>query len=122
LGAPFGYALRAGRDSALRADAIGIDVRRRQWAAFTLAGAFAGLAGALFAFSKGSISPETLSVPRSVDALAMVLLGGVQTLTGPVWGAGVFTWLQDVVSREIGFWRAALGALLLMIVLWQSSR
>ena len=122
LGAPFGYALRAGRDSALRADAIGIDVRRRQWAAFTLAGAFAGLAGALFAFSKGSISPETLSVPRSVDALAMVLLGGVQTLTGPVWGAGIFTWLQDVVSREIGFWRAALGALLLMIVLWQSSR
>jgi branched-chain amino acid transport system permease protein len=52
----------------------------------------------------------------------MVLLGGVQTLTGPVWGAGVFTWLQDVVSREIGFWRATFGALLLVIVLWQSSR
>jgi branched-chain amino acid transport system permease protein len=132
--APFGYALRAGRDSPLRAEAIGIDVRGRQWAAFSIAGLFAGLAGALFAFSKGSISPETLSVPRSVDGLAMVLLGGIQSLTGPVWGAALFTWLQDAVSREIDYWRAALGAILLAIVIalpqglaglasrWPSSR
>jgi branched-chain amino acid transport system permease protein len=132
--APFGYALRAGRDSPLRAEAIGIDVRGRQWAAFGIAGLFAGLAGALFAFSKGSISPETLSVPRSVDGLAMVLLGGIQTLSGPVWGAALFTWLQDAVSREIAYWRAALGAVLLALVLvfpqglaglaarWPSSR
>jgi branched-chain amino acid transport system permease protein len=120
---PFGYALRASRDSPLRAGAIGIDVRAQQWAAFILAGLFAGLAGALFALSKGSISPETLSVPRSVDGLVMVLLGGVQTLTGPVWGAAIFTWLEDVVSREIAYWRAALGALILVLVLlrqWSS--
>ena len=134
LRSPFGYALRAGRDSPLRAEAIGIDVRGRQWAAFTLAGAFAGLAGALFAFSKGSISPETLSVPRSVDGLAMVLLGGIQSFSGPVWGAALFTWLQDSVSREVDYWRAALGAVLLLLVLalpqglaglatrWPSSR
>jgi branched-chain amino acid transport system permease protein len=114
---PFGYALRASRDSPLRAQAVGIDVRAQQWAAFVLAGAFAGLAGALFAFSKGSISPETLSVPRSVDALVMVLLGGVQTLTGPVWGAALFTWLEDTVSREIAYWRAAIGAVILLLVL-----
>ena len=111
-----GYALRAGRDSPLRAGAIGIDVRAQQWAAFILAGLFAGLAGALFAFSKGSISPETLSVPRSVDGLVMVLLGGVQTLTGPVWGAAAFTWLEDFVAREIAYWRAALGGLILVLV------
>ena len=115
--APFGYALRASRDSPLRAEAIGIDVRAQQWAAFVVAGAFAGLAGALFAFSKGSISPETLSVPRSVDALVMVLLGGVQTLAGPVLGAGLFTWLEDAVSREIAYWRAAMGAVILLLVL-----
>jgi len=114
---PFGYALRAARDSPLRAEAIGIDVRAQQWAAFIVAGTFAGLAGALFAFSKGSISPETLSVPRSVDGLVMVLLGGVQTLTGPVWGAGLFTWLEDAVSREIAYWRAAIGAVILLLVL-----
>jgi branched-chain amino acid transport system permease protein len=114
---PFGYALRAGRDSPLRADAIGIDVRKVQWAAFALAGAAAGVAGALYAFSKGSISPETLSVPRSVDALVMVLLGGVQTLTGPAWGAALFTWLEDSISRSIDYWRAALGAVILLLVL-----
>ncbi|MDH4189662.1 MAG: ABC transporter permease, partial [Betaproteobacteria bacterium] len=80
---PFGFALRAGRDSPLRADAIGIDVRRNQQAAFVAAGFTAGLAGALYVFSKGSTSPETLAIPRSVDALVMVLLGGVQTLSGP---------------------------------------
>ena len=116
-GSPFGYALRASRDSALRAEAIGIHVRRQQWAAFIVAGACAGLAGALFAYSKGSISPETLSVPRSVDALVMVLLGGVQSLAGPVWGAALFTWLEDSVSREIAYWRAAIGAAILLLVL-----
>jgi len=114
---PFGYALRAGRDSPLRADAIGIDVRVVQWTAFAVAGAAAGVAGALYAFSKGSISPETLSVSRSVDALVMVLLGGVQTLTGAAWGAALFTWLEDSVSRSIDYWRAALGAVVLLLVL-----
>jgi branched-chain amino acid transport system permease protein len=115
--APFGQGLRAGRDSPLRAAAIGIDLRAMQWAAFGVAGFFAGAAGALFAFSKGSISPETLSVPRSVDGLVMVLLGGVQTLTGPAWGAALFTWLEDSLSREVAYWRAAIGVVILALVL-----
>ncbi len=114
---PFGYALRAGRDSALRAEAIGIDVRRTQWAAFALAGAFAGLAGGLYAFSKGSISPETLAIPRSVDALVMVLLGGLNALAGPLFGAAAFTWLADTLSRVTDYWRATLGVAILAIVL-----
>ena len=92
-------------------------MRAQQWAGFIVAGLFAGVAGAVFAFSKGSISPETLSVPRSVDALVMVLLGGVQTLTGPVWGAALFTWLADAAAREIEYWRGALGAVILLLVL-----
>jgi branched-chain amino acid transport system permease protein len=117
LYAPFAYPLRASRDSALRAGAIGIDVRAHQWAAFVIAGLCAGLAGALYAFSKGSISPEALAVPRSVDGLVMVLLGGLHTLTGPVWGAALFTWLQDSVSRGFDYWRAAIGAVILLLVL-----
>jgi branched-chain amino acid transport system permease protein len=117
LYAPFGYALRAGRDSPLRAESVGIDVRAMQWAGFVFAGLFAGLAGALYAFSKGSISPEALAVPRSVDGLVMVLLGGLHTLTGPVWGAALFTWLQDAVSRGFDYWRAAIGGILLVVVL-----
>jgi branched-chain amino acid transport system permease protein len=134
IDAPFGQALRAVRDSPLRAEAIGIDARAHQWLAFMAAGLFAGLAGGLFAFSKGSISPETLSVPRSVDALVMVLLGGVHTLTGPLLGAAVFTWLADAASRAFDYWRAATGGVILLLVLafpqglagalarWPSSR
>jgi branched-chain amino acid transport system permease protein len=114
---PFGYALRAARDSPLRAEAVGIPTRRVQWAAFAAAGTLAGVAGAVYAFSKGSISPEVLSVPRSVDGLVMVFLGGVQTLTGPVWGAALFTWLEDATSREIEYWRAAIGGVILALVL-----
>jgi branched-chain amino acid transport system permease protein len=115
--APFGYALRAGRDSPLRAAALGIDVRAIQWAAFALAGTYAGLAGGLYAFSKGSISPETLAIPRSVDALVMVLLGGLNALAGPLIGAAAFTWLQDTLARATEYWRAVLGTAILLIVL-----
>ncbi|MFC7458933.1 ABC transporter permease [Hydrogenophaga defluvii] len=117
LFSPFGYALRAGRDSFLRADAIGLDVKAMQWVAFVIAGAFAGVAGALFAFSKGCISPEALNVSRSVDGLVMVLLGGIQTLAGPVVGAVSYTWLHDVMARSTEYWRALLGAVILILVL-----
>jgi branched-chain amino acid transport system permease protein len=117
LFAPFGYAMRAGRDSALRAEAIGIDVKRVHWLGFAIAGAVCGVAGGLFAFAKGSISPETISVSRSIDGLVMVLLGGIQTLTGPIAGASVFTILQDMVMRQTEYWRALLGAIILLLVL-----
>jgi branched-chain amino acid transport system permease protein len=117
LFSPFGYAMRAGRDSVLRADAIGIDVKRMQWAAFVIAGLFAGLAGSLFVFAKGSISPDSMAVGKSVDGLVMVLLGGLQTLAGPVVGAVTFTWLQDSVARSTDYWRALLGAIILLLVL-----
>ena len=117
LFSPFGYALRAGRDSAVRAEAIGINVKHVQWAAFVVAALFAGLAGALFAFSKGSISPDSLGISRSIDGLVMVLLGGVQTLAGPLVGAVAFTWLQDSVARGTDYWRALLGAIVLLLVL-----
>ncbi len=117
LFSPFGYTLRAGRDSVLRADAIGIDVKRMQWTAFVIAGAAAGLAGSLYAFSKGSISPESMSVGKSIDGLVMVLLGGVQTLAGPVVGAVTFTWLHDTVARNTDYWRALLGGIILLLVL-----
>ena len=114
---PFGYAMRAGRDSPLRSDAIGIDVFRFQWAGFILAGTLCGVAGGLFAFSKGSIAPDVIHVGRSIDGLVMVLLGGVQTLTGPVVGAALFTWLQDLIAREFQYWRAALGLTILVLVI-----
>ncbi len=117
LFSPLGYAMRASRDSTLRAEAIGIDTKRVQWAAFVIASLFCGLAGSLYAFSKGTISPEVISVSRSVDGLVMVLLGGIQTLTGPVAGAALFTWLQDAVARQTDYWQALLGVAILLLVI-----
>lgn len=115
--APFGYALRAGRDSPLRAEAIGIDLLRTQWAAFALAALFAGLAGGLFAFFKGSVFPTYLAIPKSVDALLMVLLGGVQTISGPILGATVFEGLSEQLVRWTDYWRAAMGLIIIGLVL-----
>jgi len=114
---PFGFALRAARDAAHRAEALGIDVHRRQWRAFALAGAFAGLAGGLYAFSKGSISPETLGIGRSVDVLVMLLLGGLNAVFGPLLGAAAFVWLQDTLSRTTEYWRALVGGGILILVI-----
>ncbi|HEX2727759.1 MAG TPA: branched-chain amino acid ABC transporter permease, partial [Beijerinckiaceae bacterium] len=115
--APFGYALRGARDSELRADAIGIDVRMHRWLSFTLAGAIAGLAGGLYVFSKGSIDPSALGIPTSVDALTMLLLGGIQTVMGPVVGAAVLHVLRDQIMPLTEMWRLILGLSIIAMVL-----
>src|SRR5690606_26914486 len=114
---PFGYAMRASRDSTLRAYALGIDVKSVQWIAFIISGLFAGLAGALFVFSKGSVSPDVISVSKSVDGLVMVLLGGLQTLVGPLVGAATFKLLQDHFMSLTTYWHALFGGVILLLVL-----
>ncbi|GGG26689.1 ABC transporter permease [Caldovatus sediminis] len=116
--APFGYALRALRDSGPRAAAIGIPAVPVRWLAFALAAAMAGIAGALFAYGKGSVFPTLLAIPRSVDALLMVLLGGVQTVTGPIWGALAYAGLSEQLVRATGHWRLVLGLAIVALVLF----
>jgi branched-chain amino acid transport system permease protein len=117
LYAPFGYALRATRDSPLRAEAIGLNAGLLRLAALVIAGAAAGLAGALSAFSKGSVFPTYISVSRSVDALLMVLLGGVQSMAGPVVGALAYTGLFDGLLLVTDLWRLVLGLAIIALVL-----
>ena len=116
--APFGYALRAQRDSPLRAEAIGMDGFRIRWLAFALAALMAGVAGGFFAYAKGSVFPTFLSIPRSVDALLMVLLGGVRTLSGPILGALAYTGLQEQLVRVTDLWRLVLGCAIVVLVLF----
>jgi branched-chain amino acid transport system permease protein len=115
--APFGYALRAGRDAPLRAEATGIDLMRVRWVAFAIAGSFGGLAGGLFAYAKGSVFPTYIAVSRSVDALLMVLLGGIHTMTGPLVGALLYVGLQEQISRLTDLWRLVLGLIIIGLVL-----
>jgi branched-chain amino acid transport system permease protein len=115
--APFGYALRASRDAPERAEALGIDVRRVRWTAFVAGAAFAGLAGALQAFQKGAVFPNALSIPISVDGLVMVLLGGLQTLSGPIVGAIAYHGLSTELIRHAEYWRALLGVAIVVLVI-----
>ena len=113
---PFGYALRATRDSPLRGEAIGINGKRVQWTAFVIAGTVAGVAGALFAYLKGSVFPDTLGISLSVDALVMVLLGGVETILGPVVGAIVYKALNIWLVSQTDLSKLVLGAFIVLIV------
>ena len=107
--------MRACRDSALRAGSIGIQLHKHQWLAFTVAGGFAGLAGGIYVFSKGSVFPDEMAIARSFDFLLMVLLGGVDTILGPVIGSGAFIWLHDTIAR-IEFWQLILGLVFILLV------
>ncbi|WP_158970346.1 ABC transporter permease [Chachezhania sediminis] len=113
---PFGYALRAGRDSPRQAEAMGIDVKRVQYVAFALAGVMAGLAGGIFVFSKGSVFPTELEIGASFDALIVVFLGGVKTLAGGVVGAGFMTVVEDWLTR-LEYWRLLLGLVIIAVVI-----
>ena len=117
LFSPWGYALRAVRDSASRAAASGLSPLRLRVGAFALAGAGAGLAGGLFAFAKGGVFPSEAGIGRSVDALLAVLLGGVQTMAGPIVGALAYTALYDLLLRATEWWRLCLGAAIIALVL-----
>src|SRR5690242_2106546 len=113
---PFGFALRAMRDSPLRTEAIGIDGKRIQWTAFVIAGTVAGVAGALFAYLKGSVFPDNLGIPLSVDALVMVLLGGVETVSGAVVGAIVYKALSIWLVSQTDWSKLVLGAFIIVVV------
>lgn len=117
LYAPYGFALRASRDSSLRAEAIGLPTQRLRLAAVTIAGAAAGLAGAMFTFAKGSAFPGYAGIDRSVDGLLMVLLGGVQTISGPIVGALAYTALYDGLLQMTSSWRFVLGAAIVGLVI-----
>ena len=112
---PFGYTLSACRDSALRTESIGINLRIHQWFAFAMAGAFAGLAGGIYVFSKGSVFPDEMAIARSFDFLLMVLLGGIDTISGPLAGSAVFIWLHDKIAR-VDFWQLILGLIFIVLV------
>src|SRR5262249_22802465 len=103
-------------DSPLRSEAIGIDGKRIQWTAFVIAGTVAGLAGALFAYLKGSVFPDNLGISLSVDALVMVLLGGVETVSGAVVGAIVYKALSIWLVSQTDWSKLVLGAFIIVVV------
>lgn len=115
---PFGYSLRAARDNQKRAEAIGLPVRVIQFFGLMLAGAFSGLAGGLFALSKGSVFPTMMDVHITLNAFVITLLGGLQTISGPIVGSVIYTLLESEISRQTQLWRFVLGLIILGLVMF----
>ena len=118
LRSPFGRALQGIRENEHRMEAIGFPVFRYKLAAFTISGAFAGLAGYLFAILNSSVNPEMLSWHQSADGLLMLILGGMGQLWGGVIGAFTFMLLQEVLSTFTKQWHLWLGIAIVLIVLF----
>jgi branched-chain amino acid transport system permease protein len=76
------------------------------------------LPAAFFAFMTGSAFPTYISVGRSVDALLMVLLGGINTVVGPIMGAVAYTGLYDILQQTTSLWRLVLGLAIITLVLF----
>lgn len=115
---PFGRMLVAVHQNESRARALGLPVQRYKLAAFTLAGAIAGLAGVLAAERTNFVSPDLLVWTVSGEVLIMVIVGGLGTLVGPALGAAVWVLLRDYLSAVTPYWMLAMGLFFVAMVLF----
>lgn len=116
-----GAALQALRDAPLRAQASGLPLTALKIRVFLQSAALAGLAGALFAAHKGSVFPSVAAVGTSVDALLVVLLGGVHQLWGAVAGALLLMGVSAELGRELTYWRGLLGVVIMVVMVASPS-
>ena len=97
---PFGRSLAGIRERELRMQILGYNTWLHKYIAFIIAGAFGGLGGVLWAHTNGHVSPETVVLTTSVDALLMVVLGGAGTLVGAAIGAAIVFGLREYLSTH----------------------
>ncbi|HEU4916883.1 MAG TPA: branched-chain amino acid ABC transporter permease [Acidimicrobiia bacterium] len=114
-----GWAFRALRDDEVAAELAGVDVSRYRVYAAVIGAAMLGLAGSLFAFTEGTISPTTYGFAQiDVETMVMLAFGGIGTLFGPVLGAAVFTIIDELI-QDLGQLRLLVyGALIIGLFLW----
>jgi branched-chain amino acid transport system permease protein len=117
VNSPFGKALQAIRDNEVRAELIGIRVKRYKLFAFIISGLFTGTGGALWAFVNGRVTPEVSHWFFSGEIVYMTLLGGFLNFEGPIIGAMVFTFLKLYAMGFTEYWMFIIGITLILLVL-----
>jgi branched-chain amino acid transport system permease protein len=118
VGSRFGMVILGVRENERRMAALGFPTYRYKLACFSIAGAAAGLAGALIANQTEFVSPSLMHWTRSGEIMVMVILGGMGTLFGPVFGAAAFLMLEEVLSTWTEHWMIVLGPVLIFVVLF----
>lgn len=113
---PFGASLRGTRDQPRRMTALGYNVWLIRFVAFLFSGFWTGVAGLLFIYYTGFISPQVAALQASAEALLMVISGGSATLLGPIVGAAIVVVMKNVVSAYVERWNMALGIIFVLII------
>lgn len=113
---PFGRMLTTIRENPERASFIGVNVRAYELAVFTLAGGFAGLAGALFGIFNRGVFADFLYWPKSAEVLIMTILGGMNHFWGPVVGTAMLVLLNQQITSYTEYWPLFLGTILLVLL------
>ncbi len=114
----FGLVIQGARSNDMRMRAIGFPTYRYKLVCFVIAGTLCGLAGALLANHADFVSPAMMYWTRSGDLIVMVVLGGMGSVLGPVFGAVALLVLEEVLSGITEYWQIILGPLLLLVVLF----
>ena len=117
VNSPFGKAVQSIRDNEIRAELIGVRVRRYRLYAFAISGMFTGLGGALWSFINGHVTPELSHWVFSGELVYMVLLGGFGMLEGPVIGAIIFTYLKLYAMSYTQYWMFIIGGTFIVLVM-----
>jgi branched-chain amino acid transport system permease protein len=118
VSSPFGRALVGIRESERRMEVLGYNTWAHKYAAFVLAGSLAGVAGILFVYFNGFVSPAYLSVVLSATGMIMVILGGAGTLLGPALGSGLIVFLENAISAYTQRWLLVLGLIYVAVTLF----
>ncbi len=117
VSSPFGLCLKAIRDNPEKAEYLGVSVRKYRWYAFVISGAYAAIGGALLAPAIGQVDPGLTYWTHSGTLVFMTLLGGFESLFGPLIGGIVYIFLQDKVMSLTQYWRFIFGGILAFIVI-----
>jgi len=117
VNSPLGLAIQAVGEEPHRAAALGYNPRRVQHIAFVIAGTLAGVAGTLFSVYQGNAFPDYAGIGFTIDVLVMVVIGGLHSFSGGIFGAVVYTLLKTFLSRYMTHWELGIGVILIGVVL-----
>jgi branched-chain amino acid transport system permease protein len=118
VAAPLGSVFIGIRENEARMRALGYDVQRFKLLSFVIAGAIAGVSGALYALFNGFVSSDALHWSVSGDVIVMIILGGTGTIIGPVVGAAIFLLMKNVISSYTDHWMMIIGIIFIACVLF----
>ena len=115
---PFGLTLRGIRENERRMKSLGFNTWVHCYLSYVVSGGFASVAGVMWAYYNGFVSPTYLDLTASSELFLMVTLGGPATLAGPVFGAGAIVLLKNVMSAYTARWLLVLGIVYIVTIMW----